>query len=109
MGVDPRRADPVREAFFDEIGFDDRWHYLAQRVAPRELTDGPAVVALTLPNTQKVAAMELQRVLFSCAERWLTTNEAVPLEVRQASYTVARTTVGKLAALLIDYCFPRTR
>ena len=104
-GYKPAYLQPI----FDEVSFDDRWHFLAKRVATTREPDRPAVVALTLPNTQKVDAMKLRRVLFTCAERWLTTNEAVPLEVRQASFTLARTTIGKLAALLIDYRFPRNR
>ena len=67
------------------------------------------MVALTLPRTQRLDAMELQQVLFLCSERWLARNESVPLSlvVRQARFVLARSTVGKLSAVLLDYRFPR--
>ena len=95
------------QPIFDGVSFTDRARYLAPRVALRQPTTGPATVALTLPNTQRTNAMMLRRVLFSCAQRWLTGSQSVPEEVRIANYTIAHTTVGKLAALLIDYRFPR--
>ena len=58
------------------------------------------MVALTLLRTQRLDAMELQRVLLLCNERWLARNESVPLVVRQARFVLARSTVGKLSALL---------
>ena len=71
------------------------------------LSDSPAVVALTLPRTQRLDAMEMQWVLFLCSERWLARNESVPLVVRQARFVLARSTVGKLSASLLDYRLPR--
>ena len=64
----------------------------------------PVEVALTLPYTQRVSTQELRQAIFSSYQRWLEADH-IPDEVRSASYTVRRTTVGKLAALLIDYRF----
>ena len=97
------------QSIFDGVDWSDRWHYLAKRVKLQQPTNQPAVVALTLPNTQRVNAMQLQLALFASAERWLAANEAVPPEVQHASFIIARTTVGKLASLLIDYRFLRER
>ena len=95
------------QPIFDRVDYANRERYLTPRVAT-PLSDSPAVVALTLPRTQRLDAMELQRVLFLCSERWLARNESVPLVVRQARFVLARSTVGKLSALLLDYRFPRS-
>ena len=96
------------QPIFDDVSFSDRWRYLTPRPPDAaQPTDSPAVVALTLPYTQRLDAMELQRVLFSCSRRWLAENEAVPTAVSSARFILARTTVGKLSSLLLDYRFPR--
>ena len=55
----------------------------------------------------QLSAMMVAEAIFLCSQRWLQENNNVPIEVRSARFILARATTGKLAALLIDYRFPR--
>ena len=97
------------QPIFDDVAYSDRWWYLTPRAdTGHPLPDAPAVVALTLPYTQRLDAMQLQQVLFSCSQRWLMNNPAVPSDVRDARFVLARSTIGKLSSRLLDYRFPRS-
>ena len=94
---------------FDSVAYSDcLWFLTPQPDTQQQPTDSPAVVALTLLNTQRLDAMQLQWVLFSCSQRWLAENKSVPADVSSAWFILARTTVGKLSSLLLDYRFLRS-
>ena len=111
-GYEPAFLQPI----FDGVSHSDRWRYLTRRhsqsagatqICSSAQSDMPAVLALTLPYTQRLSAMKVPEAIFSCSQRWLQENNNVPIEVRSARFILARATTGKLAALLIDYRFPR--
>ena len=111
-GYEPAFLQPI----FDGVFYSDRWRYLTRRhsqsagatqICSSAQSDMPAVLALTLPYTQRLSAMKVPEAIFSCSQRWLQENNNVPIEVRSARFILARATTGKLAALLIDYRFPR--
>eukprot|EP01050_Picozoa_sp_SAG11_P015286 SAG11_NODE_1966_length_3988_cov_16.269221_1_plen_134_part_00 len=101
----------IRE-FFGLVRYANRWKYLRLRHAMKPTAhdeagpsdpDQPAVLALTLPHSQRTIAMEAQRAIFCLSERSLKQNSMVPIEIRRARHRVALKMGQKLGGKLLEY------
>ena len=112
------RARGYHEKFlgpiFEAISFADRWKFLhlnaniASTLKKSLASPLPAVtLAITLPHTQKIRMMEVQRALILVNERSLTKIKEVPEVVRTARFLHAQSMGRSLGAALLDFHHPR--
>eukprot|EP01052_Picozoa_sp_SAG31_P019893 SAG31_NODE_1470_length_8219_cov_6.189039_5_plen_274_part_00 len=92
------------QPIFDAVLYDQRWSLLQQRLLQtNQPCDTPAVLALSLPYTQRWLALKAQPVLLSYSTRLLL--ETVPKELRKARFVLAHKVVGHLRSHLLCYDF----
>ena len=99
---------------FAKISWSDRWKFLHFNPAKKRLgrtqnnpkDAGPVTLALTLPYTQRTAALHVERALFSTSKRLLVENDKVPETLRTARYRLAQKMGTKLGQQLLTTRFP---
>eukprot|EP01050_Picozoa_sp_SAG11_P031505 SAG11_NODE_9817_length_878_cov_2.744544_1_plen_148_part_00 len=113
------KARGYPNAFLDRtfglIDYADRWRYLrltnsirtraAEDLVARADTDpdtSPALLALTLPHTQRVTAMRAHQALFPPSERSLRENIQVPMSIRSTNFRLAMKMGRKLGSTLLE-------
>jgi hypothetical protein len=67
----------------------------------------PALIALSLPHSQRADALGITQAIFSARSEYLTGVNTVPEVIRTATFLHARKSGLKLGSLLLDYRYPR--
>jgi hypothetical protein len=66
-----------------------------------------ALIALSLPHSQRADALGITHAIFSARSEYLTSVNTVPEVIRTATFLHARKSGLKLGSLLLDYRYPR--
>ena len=99
---------------FSTVAYADRHKFLYERhLAAKEkdstATDeniAPALIALSLPHSQRADALGITQAIFSARSEYLTGVNTVPEVIRTATFLHARKSGLKLGSLLLDYQVP---
>jgi hypothetical protein len=100
---------------FSTVTYADRHKFLYERhLAAKEkdstATDeniAPALIALSLPHSQRADALGITQAIFSARSEYLTGVNTMPEVLRAATFLHARKSGMKLGSLLLDYRYPR--
>jgi hypothetical protein len=100
---------------FSTVTYDDRHKFLYERHLAAKEKDStateeniaPALIALSLPHSQRADALGITQAIFSARSEYLTGVNTVPEVLRTATFLHARKSGMKLGSLLLDYRYPR--
>jgi hypothetical protein len=103
---------------FSTVAYADRHKFLYERhlaakekdstaTLPTEENIAPALIALSLPHSQRADALGITQAIFSARSEYLTGVNTVPEVIQTATFLHARKSGMKLGSLLLDYRYPR--